>query len=287
MDNFISNLINRLETLDCKICAKLHNKLKIISNEGIDYDIKINWKDNSKIYILENDYFYKKGKIGKYNFKSKYFDENSVIDMFEHYILLNDLYFNGFKIGMEHCINNTEIETKSLLNDIRYLNFKDEIDIHRCMTYVLEKGYEFANKYPLPQIVEKQYNLLRERAIENINIETVKEFMLKNKNIHIYLDEKKVTDVIENLQNIKEIEYSYGHIVAKSYTYNIKMNLLPLEGEIIIFDIEGINEIAKCNVNEYKEIYKKEIIKNLFKNIEDYEQKNFIIEREKDEQDKD
>ena len=89
----------------------------------------------------------------------------------------------------------------------------------------------------------------------------------------------------KELENVKEIEYSYGHIVAKANTYDIKMKLLPLSGEIIVFDNEGINELANCNVADYKRIYEEKIIEEMFKMYAIFEKENYVeMEKSENEQ---
>ena len=285
MDKFIIDLKNKLIEVECKVRYSFDNRLWITSKEGINYAIRIEWEKNYKMYFLENDYFRKRAKIGNYSFKSEHFDEHVVIEMFEYFILLNDLYYSEFKIGMNYIIDtDINLQSEKLLKDKRYTKIIKNIEVYRCVAYLLKKGKEFSSKYPLPEVVEKQYEDLKDKTIENITIDKIKEFMQKNKCIHTYLDEHKITDNTQNLKGIREIEYSYGHIVAKSYTYKISMNLLPLEADIIIFDKEGINEIASCNVKAYKEIYKKKMLEELFNQIKNFEEdRNYIIEGEQNE----
>ena len=42
------------------------------------------------------------------------------------------------------------------------------------------------------------------------------------------------------------------------------MNILPLDGEILVFDTEGVNEIAKCNVDYYSIEYENKAIYKMF-----------------------
>ena len=92
----------------------------------------------------------------------------------------------------------------------------------------------------------------------------------------------QVYDAISKLDNVKEIEYSYGHIVAKAKTYNLKMNMLPLDGEILVFDTEGINEIAKCNVDYYSIEYEDKALSEMIKSVRNFDLEKGI-EKEKDE----
>ena len=110
--------------------------------------------------------------------------------------------------------------------------------------------------------------------------------MLIHKDIHIYLDENNIPDNAEEIKNIKEIEYSYGHIVAKAKTYDIKMNLLPLDGEILVFDTDGINEIAKCDVGLYYIEYQNKVLSEMTKSIRNFELENSIEFEKYDEKEK-
>lgn len=100
--------------------------------------------------------------------------------------------------------------------------------------------------------------------------------MLRHRDIHIYLDEDNIPEKAEELKNVKEIEYSYGHIVAKAKTYDIKMNLLPLDGEILVFDTEGVNEIARCDVGYYSKEYENKALSEMAKNIRNFELENSV-----------
>ena len=106
--------------------------------------------------------------------------------------------------------------------------------------------------------------------------------MLQNENIYIYLDEKPVPEKAKELKNVKEIEYSYGHIVARAKTYDLKMNILPLDGEILVFDTEGVNEIAKCTVDYYSIEYENKAIYKMFQSEKNFELESYIEEEKKE-----
>ena len=121
-----------------------------------------------------------------------------------------------------------------------------------------------------------------EEILEKIDINTIRRFMLQNENIYIYLDEKPVPEKAKELKNVKEIEYSYGHIVARAKTYDLKMNILPLDGEILVFDTEGVNEIAKCNVDYYSIEYENKAIYKMFQSEKNFELESYIEEEKKE-----
>lgn len=99
--------------------------------------------------------------------------------------------------------------------------------------------------------------------------------MLRHKDLHIYLDED-IPERISELKNVKEIEYSYGHIVAKAKTYDLKMNLLPLDGVVLVFDTDGVNEIARCDVGDYSKEYENKALSEMSKAIRNFELENTI-----------
>lgn len=54
------------------------------------------------------------------------------------------------------------------------------------------------------------------------------------------------------------------------------MNLLPLDGEILVFDTDGVNEIAKCDVGYYPKEYENKALSEMAKNIRYFELENSI-----------
>lgn len=278
MDSIIMLLKEKFKNFSC-----IHSyedtlkSIKIETKEGIRYICYMEEDKEYRNYYLYNRYFEKRCRLGIKTLNSKYFNENIMSEIFKDYILRNEIVYKAFKEGMKAFKEKKcDYDISALLNYNLYLEYIKENKLDKLLYYIWNKGYEFASKFPNPDIIEMQYEFLKKKAIENINIETIMEFMLINKDIHIYLDEKKVSEKVKELDNVNEIEYSYGHIVAKAKTYDIKMNLLPLDGEIIIFDTEGINEIAICNVKEYWLKYKDSSISEMFKAMRNFEKENFI-----------
>lgn len=247
----------------------------IITKEGIKYRCYMEEKLNRKEYFLYNKNFEKCCRIGFRAMESKYFDPNIIPDIFEDFILKTESLYKAFKVGIEafkERINNYDIMT--VLNNEEYLQYVKEHKLEQLIYFLWNKGYEFATKFPDPNVVLNQYDYLRNQALERVDIDKIRELMLINKDIHIYLDENNIPEKADEIKNIKEIEYSYGHIVAKAKTYDIKMNLLPLEGEILVFDTDGINEIAKCDVGLYYIEYENRVLSEMTKSIRNFEIEN-------------
>lgn len=293
MDSIILLLREKLKNLNyINSYREILNGCEIETKEGIKYNCYMEKDKYNKNYYLHNRYYEKRCRLGIKTINSKYFNENIILEIFENHILQNEILYKTFKEGMKSFIErNNDFDISTLFSNDIYLEYTKKNELEELVYYVWNKGYEFASKFPAPDIIAMQYEFLKKRAIENINIETIMEFMLRNKDIHIYLDEKSVSEKAKELDNVKEIEYSYGHIVAKAKTYDIKMNLLPLDGEILVFDTEGINEIARCNIEDYSIEYKVKTINEMFKSIRNFElegskkYENFIKkEKEENEQ---
>ena len=290
MDSIILLLRKKLQIFNCiENYRETLNGCEVKTKEGIKYTCYVEKNNNSRTYYLYNRYYEKTCKLGIKAIESEFFNDNIIPEIFEDNILKNEILYKAFKEGMKAFKNrNTDYDVFTILSNEQYLKYAEENKLNKLIYYVWNKGCEFASKFPEPGVVFEQYNYLKKRALEKINIDTIKEFLIKNKDIHIYLDEKKVPQKAKELHNVKEIEYSYGHIVAKAKTYDIKMNLLPLDGEILVFDTEGINEIAKCNIDYYSIEYKDRAIKEMFKSIRNFEIENYIedekiIKKEKEE----
>lgn len=277
MDKILELIETKLKELNwIKKVHKSFNTLKIQTSQGIEYYCRLNIENNAKIYILENEYFKKRCKIGEFTINSKYFNNMLIPDIVEGTLFINDMCLRAFKNGMESFKTGKDIyDLKFFFEEETYQKYRKDRKFLFCICNLWREGKRFASQYPLPYIIEKQYEVLREKSLENITIEKIKDFMKENKEIHIYLDEKKIPENAKQLQDFKEIEYSYGHIVAKANTYDINMNLLPLNGEIIIFDNEGINELARCNVTKYKRIYEDKMIEEMFKIYNSFEKDNY------------
>lgn len=276
MDSIILLLRKRLKEFSC--IDTYRETLKgcdIKTKEGIKYSCYVEKEKYRSIYYLYNRYYERSSKLGIKTMNSKYFDENIMPEIYENRILKNEILYRAFKEGMKAFKERyTDFDITTLFDNEQYLQYSRENELEKLVYYVWNKGYEFASKFPDPDIVYEQYNFLRNKALEKVDIDTIKEFMLRNKNIHIYLDEKTVQEKAKELDNVKEIEYSYGHIVAKAKTYDLKMNVLPLDGEILVFDTEGVNEIARCNINSYSIEYEDREINEMFKSVRNFELEN-------------
>lgn len=260
---------------------------EIKTKEGIKYYCYFEKSKNERIYYLYNRNFIRRCKLGNKTIESKYFNGNIIPEIFENHILKFEIVYKAFKEGIKAFKErNINYDICLVLNNKIYLEYSKHNKLDDLIYYVWNKGYEFASKFPDPIIVYEQYQYLRNKALEKIDINIIKEFMLRNKDIHIYLDEKPILEKTKELENVKEIEYSYGHIVAKSKTYNLKMNILPLDEEILVFDREGLNEIAKCNVNYYPIEYNDKAIYEAFQSVKKFELEN-CIEKEKKEKEED
>ena len=188
-------------------------------------------------------------------------------------ILHNKAVKEGIK-AFQKRTNNYDII--KVLNNEKYLKYVKDNNLKELIYFLWNKGYEFATKFPDPDVVYNQYEYLRKQALERVDVGKIKELMLRHRDIHIYLDEDNIPEKAEELKNVKEIEYSYGHIVAKAKTYDIKMNLLPLDGEILVFDTEGVNEIARCDVGYYSKEYENKALSEMAKNIRNFELENSV-----------
>ena len=60
------------------------------------------------------------------------------------------------------------------------------------------------------------------------------------------------------------------------------MNILPLDGEILVFDTEGVNEIAKCTVDYYSIEYENKAIYKMFQSEKNFELESYIEEEKKE-----
>lgn len=246
----------------------------IITKEGIEYSCYMTEEKNKREYCLYNKHFEKCSRLSFRVMGSKYFDPNIIPDIFEDFILKTEILYKAFKEGIEafkEGTNNYDIIT--VLNNKEYLQYVDDHKLNKLVYFLWNKGYEFATKYPDPDVIYNQYEYLRRQALEKVDIAKIKELMLRYKDIHIYLDED-IPEKVDELKNVKEIEYSYGHIVAKAKTYDIKMNLLPLDGEVLVFDTDGVNEIARCDVGYYSKEYESKALSEMVKNIRNFELEN-------------
>lgn len=177
---------------------------------------------------------------------------------------LKDLYLKVFKQGIEDFKKINQIFCEDIyITDPTYLETKDEYKNEEIIEFIWNKGYEFGSKYPYPESVKKQYEVLKNKTNANTNISNLKKFIKENPDVMVYLDEHKIPRNLVDLDKYKEINYSYEDIVAIAYIEKIENNQLNLEDTILVFDTEGINEIANCKVNEYEEIYNKKMIREM------------------------
>lgn len=259
------------------------NSCKIKTKEGIEYNCYLKQDKNVKVYYLYNSCYEKKCKLGNKTIECKYFNENIVPEIFKNNILRNEIMYKAFKEGIKAFRErNTDYDVSLVLGYNKYLEYSKNNNLEYLIYYIWNKGYEFATKFPDPNIVYEQYQFLKDKTLEKIDINTIRRFMLQNENIYIYLDEKPVPEKAKELKNVKEIEYSYGHIVARAKTYDLKMNILPLDGEILVFDTEGVNEIAKCNVDYYSIEYENKAIYKMFQSEKNFELESYIEEEKKE-----
>ena len=259
----------------------------IITKEGIKYSCYMEEELNKREYFLYNKHFEKRSRIGTRAMESKYFDPNIIPDIFEDFILKTEILYKAFKEGIEAFRDRTnKYDIVDVLNNEEYLQYVKDHKLEQLIYFLWNKGYEFATKFPNPDVVLKQYDYLRKQALDRVDIDKIRGLMLIHKDINIYLDENNIPDNAEEIKNIKEIEYSYGHIVAKAKTYDIKMNLLPLDGEILVFDTDGINEIAKCDVGLYYIEYQNKVLSEMTKSIRNFELENSIEFEKYDEKEK-
>lgn len=258
----------------------------VTTKEGIEYTCYMTEEKNKREYCLYNKHFQKCSKLSSRAMGSKYFDPNIIPDIFEDFILKTEILYKAFKEGIEAFkvrTNNYDIIT--VLNNEQYLQYVNEHELNRLVYFLWNKGYEFSTKFPDPNVIHNQYEYLKRQALEKVDIDKIKELMLRHKDLHIYLDED-IPERIAELKNVKEIEYSYGHIVAKAKTYDLKMNLLPLDGVVLVFDTDGVNEIARCDVGDYSKKYENKALSEMSKAIRNFELENSIEFEKYDEKEK-
>lgn len=277
-DEIMKLLREKLQRNDCiESYEESMGNCTVITREGIKYDCYMKEEKNKKEYVLYNKYFEKGSRFSLRTLNSKYFDSNIIPDVFEDFILKTELLYKSFKEGIKAFKERTnDYDIINVLHNEKYLQYVKDNNLKELIYFLWNKGYEFATKFPDPDIVYNQYEYLKRQALERVDIVKIKELMLRHRDIHIYLDEDNIPEKVEELKNVKEIEYSYGHIVAKSKTYDIKMNLLPLDGEILVFDTDGINEIARCDVGYYSKEYENKSLSEMAKNIRNFELENSV-----------
>lgn len=271
MDNILNVFEKRFNSLDWIInVKKVENMLKIKTKEGLEYICKADHKGNETSIILKDialNFCYE-NKFPNSMIKDDFYNSFIVVGT-EVEILLNEIYWKAFNKGLDDLKKRNQVfNINSILDTDSYNKFHKDNEIISLIECMWNKGYEFSSKIPYPEIVEKQYNELREKVGEITDVEKLKDFIDKNKDIHTYLDEKIISKSIDDLSNYREINYSYGNIVAKSYINYMEEGKLILNKRIMVFDTEGINEFAKCDIEEYKNIYQDTKLKEMFKNID-------------------
>lgn len=277
-DEIMMLLREKLQRSDCiKSYEETMGNFTVITKEGIKYDCYTKQEKNRKEYVLYNEHFEKGSRFSLRTLNSKYFDTNIIPDVFEDFILKTEISYKAVKEGIKAFQKRTNnYDIINVLNNEKYLKYVKDNNLKELIYFLWNKGYEFATKFPDPDVVYNQYEYLRKQALERVDVGKIKELMLRHRDIHIYLDEDNIPEKAEELKNVKEIEYSYGHIVAKAKTYDIKMNLLPLDGEILVFDTEGVNEIARCDVGYYSKEYENKALSEMAKNIRNFELENSV-----------
>lgn len=266
MDNIINTLNNMFNELDwITNIKKVQNMLKIRTKEGLEYICKLEHKEKETIIIIKDLTlnFYSENKFLNNIIENK-IHMKSIKDRIKLDMLKNELSLKCFKKGLiDFKQQNSIFTVNGILNDDK-VNINSEIISY--MEFLWNKGYEFSSKYPYPEEIEKQYNYIAKKTENILSIKELREFIEQNSEVNTYLDEKEISKNITSLNNFREINYSYKDIVAKTY---IKTG--RLSKKILIFDTEGINQIANCNINDYKKIYEEKIIENTFKNMYIYE----------------
>lgn len=281
-------LRKKFENFECiEKFEEVMGNCNFTTKEGIDYSCYMKEEKDKREYVLYNKYFERSSRLSLKTMSSKYFDSNIIPDIFQDYILKKEILYKAFKEGMKAFKERKNYyDIMTVLNDEKYVQYAKDNNLNELVYYLWNKGYEFATIFPDPNIVYNQYEYLRKKALEEVNIDKIKEFMVRNRDIHIYLDERPVEEKAKELENVKEIEYSYGHIVAKAKTYDLKMNILPLDGEILVFDTEGINEVAKCNVGYYPIEYQNKALSKMAKSVRSFELENSIENEKNDKKEK-
>ena len=270
-DEIMMLLREKLQRSDCiKSYEETMGNFTVITKEGIKYDCYTKQEKNRKEYVLYNEHFEKGSRFSLRTLNSKYFDSNIIPDVFEDFILKTEISYKAVKEGIKAFQKRTNnYDIINVLNNEKYLKYVKDNNLKELIYFLWNKGYEFATKFPDPDVVYNQ-------SLERVDVGKIKELMLRHRDIHIYLDEDNIPEKAEELKNVKEIEYSYGNIVAKAKTYDIKMNLLPLDGEILVFDTEGVNEIARCDVGYYSKEYENKALSEMAKNIRNFELENSV-----------
>lgn len=161
----------------------------IITKEGIEYSCYMTEENNNREYFLYNKHFEKCSRLSFRTMRSIYFDPNIIPDIFEDFILKTEILYKAFKEGIEAFKERTNIyDIITVLNNDEYLQYVKDHKLNKLVYFLWNKGYEFATKYPDSDVVYKQYEYLRRPALEKVDIVKIKELMLRNKDIHIYIE---------------------------------------------------------------------------------------------------
>lgn len=130
------------------------NSCKIKTKEGIEYNCYLKQDKNVKVYYLYNSCYEKKCKLGNKTIECKYFNENIVPEIFKNNILRNEIMYKAFKEGIKAFRErNTDYDVSLVLGYNKYLEYSKNNNLEDLIYYIWNKGYEFATKFPDPNIV--------------------------------------------------------------------------------------------------------------------------------------
>ena len=266
MNNILDILEKRLNSLNWITSVKnVQNMLKVTTQEGIEYICKAEHKENETIIIVKDCAL-------NFCYENKFSNSMTTDDFYRDFIVVgteaeilkNEICLKSFKKGLTDFKEKNQVfNLDSILDTSVCEQYKKDNKIANLAEYLWNKGYEFSSKYPYPEEVDKQYNYIAERTNNISSVLELRKFMEKNPDINTYLDEKEISEDIDSLNTFREIEYSYKNIVAKTY-----ISIGRLNEKILVFDTEGINEVANCHIEDYKDVYKSKLIEVMFKEIE-------------------
>lgn len=269
MDSIINDFERRLKQLNWIIdIKKLQDMLKIKTQEGIEYICKKQHIGNQTKIIIKDIAlnFYYENKIND-SMKNDNFIKDNILIKLEAEIYMNDICLKSFNKGISDFKERNQVfNINPILNSSLLSSFNKKNELISLIEFLWNKGYEFSRKYPYPEEIDKQYNYIAEKTINILSVKDLKKFIKNNPEIYTYFDEKKIPENINSLKDFREIDYSYKNIVAKMYTKIGKLN-----EKLLVFDTEGIKELANCYIGDYKDIYRNKLIEEMFKCKELYE----------------
>ena len=204
-DEIMMLLREKLQRSDCiKSYEETMGNFTVITKEGIKYDCYTKQEKNRKEYVLYNEHFEKGSRFSLRTLNSKYFDSNIIPDVFEDFILKTEISYKAVKEGIKAFQKRTNnYDIINVLNNEKYLKYVKDNNLKELIYFLWNKGYEFATKFPDPDVVYNQYEYLRKQALERVDVGKIKELMLRHRDIHIYLDEDNIPEKAEELKNVK------------------------------------------------------------------------------------